>query len=108
MVRQTRSIGDDSPPVIGHRRWGERSSSAGSDNPPPGSDSGADGDVPTGIGRPARRALLAARYDRLDQLAGVDEAELLRLHGVGPKAVAVLRRTLAEMGQAFAVSERRG
>jgi hypothetical protein len=45
-------------------------------------------DWPPGLAAPARRALLGAGYTRLDQLAGVSEAELLRLHGMGPKALA--------------------
>ena len=31
----------------------------------------------------------------------MSEADLLALHGVGPKAVALLRQTLAERGLAF-------
>jgi hypothetical protein len=52
--------------------------------------------LPSAIGRPATRALNGAGYDRLAQLDGVPAADLLRLHGVGPKAVAVLREALAE------------
>lgn len=53
---------------------------------------------PRGIGRPATGALLAAGYTDLTQLDGVAEADLLRMHGVGPKAVAVLREVMAERG----------
>nr|WP_260408155.1 DNA-binding protein [Planomonospora venezuelensis] len=42
-----------------------------------------------------------AGYTRLEQLTGVTEAELLALHGVGPKAVRILRDTLAERGLSF-------
>lgn len=59
-------------------------------------------DFPHGIGRPARRALQAAGYTRLDQLAGVREADLAKLHGMGPKALGVLRSALSERGQSFA------
>ncbi|CAA9556743.1 MAG: hypothetical protein AVDCRST_MAG59-2212 [uncultured Thermomicrobiales bacterium] len=59
-------------------------------------------DLPAGIGNPARRALAAAGYDRLQKLTLLDERELLALHGVGPKAVAVLRQELAAKGLAFA------
>lgn len=55
-----------------------------------------------GLSRPAQRALARAGYLRLEQLAGVGEAEVARLHGVGPKAVAQLRRALAERGMSFA------
>ncbi len=58
-------------------------------------------DIPN-VGAPARRALAAAGYDRLDQFAGVAEQDLLALHGVGPKAVAILRRALAGRGLSFA------
>ena len=60
-----------------------------------------DDDLPTAIGAPARRALTAAGITRLPQLTTTTEAELLALHGVGPKAVAVLRQALAERGAAF-------
>jgi predicted flap endonuclease-1-like 5' DNA nuclease len=62
----------------------------------------SDGDgLPEGIGNPARRALTAAGYPRLEQLTRVSEAELLELHGVGPKAVRILRERLREQGLAF-------
>lgn len=60
------------------------------------------GELPKGIGKPATRALAAAGYTRLDQLAAASEAELLALHGVGPKAIRVLRPALAAKGLAFA------
>jgi hypothetical protein len=59
-------------------------------------------DFPAGIGRPARGALLAAGYTHLAQLAEVREAEITKLHGVGPKAIGVLRRALDEKGMSFA------
>lgn len=57
--------------------------------------------LPAGIGRPATRALTLAGYTRLEQLTQVSEKELLELHGVGPKAVRILRETLSEQGLAF-------
>jgi hypothetical protein len=57
-------------------------------------------DLPN-IGSPARAALFLAGYFRLEQLPGVTEKELLRLHGVGPKAVRILRETLAAKGLTF-------
>ena len=56
---------------------------------------------PRGIGRPATGALLAAGYTDLSQLDGVAEEDLLRMHGVGPKAVAVLREVLAARGMSL-------
>lgn len=58
--------------------------------------------LPAGIGKPALRALAAAGYTRLDQLAKVKESELVKLHGVGPKAIRVLRETLEASGHSFA------
>lgn len=57
--------------------------------------------LPRNIGRPATAALALAGYDRLDQLHGVRSKELLRLHGVGPAAIARLREALAATGRAF-------
>lgn len=59
-------------------------------------------DFPKGIGNPARNALIAAGYTHLEQLTAVAEADLLKLHGVGPKAIRVLRETLAAKGLSFA------
>lgn len=54
------------------------------------------------IGNPARRALIEAGYTQLNQLTAMSEDEIKRLHGVGPKAIGILRATLAEKGLAFA------
>ena len=54
------------------------------------------------IGAPAQRALAKAGYTRLDQLAQVTEAELADLHGMGPKALAILRQSMAAAGLSFA------
>ena len=51
--------------------------------------------LPRGIGRPATAALALAGITTLDDVRGVDPDELLRLHGVGPKAIRVLREALA-------------
>ncbi|WP_334076691.1 Imm41 family immunity protein [Paenibacillus sanfengchensis] len=58
-------------------------------------------DIPTRIGKPAARALAHAGYGRLDQLASISERELLKMHGVGPKAVEILRRALEGKGLSF-------
>ncbi|AXB41214.1 hypothetical protein [Amycolatopsis albispora] len=55
-------------------------------------------DLPAAIGKPATRALHNAGLGTLDQVATRTEAELLALHGVGPRAVRVLAETLAERG----------
>lgn len=54
------------------------------------------------ISAPALRALTAAGYQRLEQLTQVSEADLLKLHGMGPKAIHILRAALADRGLAFA------
>jgi hypothetical protein len=55
-------------------------------------------DLPPGLGAPARRALVGAGYERLEQLAGADRADLLKLHGFGPRAIRVLDEALAQRG----------
>jgi predicted flap endonuclease-1-like 5' DNA nuclease len=58
-------------------------------------------DFPKGIGAPATRALIAAGYTRLEQLADVPAAELKRLHGMGPKALARIQEALEEQGKSL-------
>ncbi|MGI5153982.1 DNA-binding protein [Microbispora sp. CA-102843] len=53
------------------------------------------------ISAPATRALAGAGYTRLEHLAQATEAELLALHGMGPKAMSVLRQALEERGLSF-------
>lgn len=60
------------------------------------------GDLPAGLAAPAQRALAAAGLQRLDQLAQISEAELKKLHGIGPKAVEQLRQALHAQGLSFA------
>ena len=57
------------------------------------------------IGAPATRALAAAGYTRLEQLTKVTEAELGQLHGMGPKALGILRETLKAKGWSFKPGE---
>ncbi len=53
-------------------------------------------------GAPALRALASAGYTHLGQLDGIPMRSVLAWHGMGPKAVGVLRRAMAEHGWAFA------
>jgi predicted flap endonuclease-1-like 5' DNA nuclease len=53
------------------------------------------------IGAPATRALAAIGITRLDQVAGRSEAELLTLHGFGPRALRILRDELTARGQSL-------
>jgi hypothetical protein len=59
-------------------------------------------DFPVGIGMPATRALTVAGYTRLEQLMSVTEKELVKLHGMGPKALGMLRSALEARGLRFA------
>jgi hypothetical protein len=58
----------------------------------------ADQTLPRNIGAPATRALTAAGYTNLSQLANVPVAELKKLHGVGPKALRLLQEALEQQG----------
>jgi hypothetical protein len=59
-------------------------------------------DLPTGISKPAQRALAGAGYLRLEQFTMISEAEVLKLHGMGPKALSLIRQALAAKGLSFA------
>jgi hypothetical protein len=63
-------------------------------------------DFPAGLAQPALRALSAAGYTRLEQLTRVTEADLGKLHGMGPKALGLLRSALQARGLAFADSDK--
>ena len=54
------------------------------------------------LAAPARRTLAGAGITRLEQLAGCSEAEVAKLHGIGPNALEALRRALAAKGLSFA------
>ena len=57
---------------------------------------------PKGVAKPARRALASAGIENLAQLTEISETDLLKLHGMGPKAIRHLREALAEQGLVFA------
>jgi hypothetical protein len=54
----------------------------------------SDQGLPGNIGAPATRALTAAGYTELRQLANVPAADLKKLHGVGPRALRLLQEAL--------------
>ena len=62
-------------------------------------------DFPRAIGNPATNALLVAGYSRLEQLTQVTETDLLKLHGMGPKALGILRQTLELKGLSFETND---
>jgi hypothetical protein len=53
------------------------------------------------IGQPATQALAGIGVQRLEQLTSFSEKEILRIHGMGPKALGILRQALADRGLAF-------
>jgi predicted flap endonuclease-1-like 5' DNA nuclease len=56
---------------------------------------------PSGVAKPAQRALASAGFTELAQLTQISEAELLKLHGMGPKAIRYLREALVEQNLTF-------
>ena len=48
------------------------------------------------IGAPATRALNGAGYTELRQLADVPKEDLVKLHGMGPKALRIIEAALEE------------
>ena len=62
----------------------------------------ADGEFTPRIGKVARRALALHGYTRYEQLPTVTAATLLKIHGVGPKAIRILAEDLEAHGLSFA------
>jgi len=59
-------------------------------------------EFPQRLGRTARRELAVNGFTRYDQLTAVTAAELLQIHGVGPKAIRILEAELQDRNQSFA------
>jgi DNA-directed RNA polymerase alpha subunit len=59
-------------------------------------------DLPMKLSKPAERALAAAGIQRLAQLTKFSEAEIKKLHGIGPNAINKLRSALKAKGLSFA------
>lgn len=59
-------------------------------------------DLPADLAKPAQRALSRAGFVRLEQLTRVTADEVLKLHGVGPRALEQLQRALSSRGLSFA------
>lgn len=66
----------------------------------------ASSDLPK-TSQPALRALNGAGITNLKQLTKFSEEELLALHGMGPKAIGILRAALEEKGWTFAKPKRK-
>lgn len=65
-------------------------------------------DLPKGLSQPALRALGSVGCARLEQVAQLSEAQIRRLHGMGPRGIETLRRALAERGLSFAGDDHGG
>jgi predicted flap endonuclease-1-like 5' DNA nuclease len=58
--------------------------------------------LPKGIGKPALRALASVGISRLDQVTRLTESQLLALHGMGPKAIGIIKAALGAQGKSLA------
>ncbi|SFB20882.1 MULTISPECIES: helix-hairpin-helix domain-containing protein [unclassified Bacillus (in: firmicutes)] len=58
-------------------------------------------DLPTGLAKPALRALHGAGIFTLEQFTDHAEADIMQLHGMGPKAMERIRLSLTEKGLSF-------
>lgn len=59
------------------------------------------------IGMPATNALAVEGVTTLEQVATWSERDLLALHGVGPKAIRILREAMSERGMDFAAGAKK-
>lgn len=59
------------------------------------------GAFPSGLPKPALRALYAQGFRTLPVLCAHTVADVAMLHGIGPKAMAVLRNAMRERSLAF-------
>jgi hypothetical protein len=57
--------------------------------------------LPPKLAKPAQRALANAGIAHLEQVAEMGEANLLKLHGIGPNAVQQLREAMRENNLSF-------
>lgn len=71
---------------------------------PPTPDVRPVGDLPHEIGKTAARELSANGITSLEQVARHSKKELLAIHGVGPKAIAILGEAMAARGLDYRAS----
>lgn len=57
--------------------------------------------LPKKLAQPALRALAGANITHLEQLTEICEADLARLHGIGPNALRQLREAMQENNLSF-------
>jgi hypothetical protein len=56
---------------------------------------------PNGVAQPAVRALASIGVTRVEQLSKHRESDVATLHGMGPKALGVLKMALKAQGKSF-------
>ena len=61
----------------------------------------ATSDLPEKISNPAKRALANAGIDSLAKLSKFTEREILKMHGIGPSSMPILREALKAKGRSF-------
>lgn len=59
-------------------------------------------ELPVKLAKPAQRALYGAGITNLEQLSELTEEDLMKLHGMGPKAMDQLRAAMEEKSLSFA------
>jgi hypothetical protein len=59
-------------------------------------------EFPPRMGKVSRRELARAGFTRFEDLTTTTPSALLAIHGVGPKAISILREELARRGMSFA------
>jgi len=62
----------------------------------------SESDLPAKLSQPAQRALAGAGIKSLKQLTRFNEAEIKKLHGIGPNAMKQLHEALTAKGYSFA------
>jgi predicted flap endonuclease-1-like 5' DNA nuclease len=65
-------------------------------------DGGGESGLTKAIGKPATRGLNGQGIETYEQLAGFTESQLLEIHGVGPRAIGILREELSKRSLKFA------
>ena len=63
---------------------------------------GSEPAFPKGVAKPALRALASVGVFHLDQVTRFTEAELLALHGMGPKAIGLINYAHRAQGKSLA------
>ena len=53
------------------------------------------------MGRPAQRALASVGITSVDQTTRLTESELKKLHGMGPKAIGLIKAELKRRGKSL-------